>query len=740
MRSEATKRRGVFWVTSAHNSPNWPLDEDYDEEGVSKHDLYEQWVPLLDDHVDYEAMNYLDMRYPELCEQLTSTDSPVELIMQEHLIPNNAKWIVERLKMELHLGKARQAMRALADVEQSVEKATNVMAELDWQHRDTDRFPFGPLAEIKRLATILTQKECGADWRLIEALEKQKSRTVRSIVVEHERRDFVESWRAFHHFGLAMFELLHETGRSPEELAEERCLVLRLAALERQGITLTYDHYGIEQHSDLEWGRARTYLARTRRPAPSAEEVATRPAWGMSRTRAHMYQRRKGKGPMNNSLDIEGISDDGEEHDDGTFIDWGDDSDEDGAKAESKPAASDLKKVKQRIGETIGAPSSNSASANSSTAVVAVEAEDQDMEPPPMATAAVVFLRPRVLRPLQLNAAEGTSLERTYCQSSRGIRFWLNTTKLYGPMLGVMVRWFHGSQGSKPRWLPRLASESSWLAWLNRHEADGTPDELLEVARDLKLGLGVDRFELERLRTGQGKVPQARLLSQAEYSAAEGDAATPMMGDDMAFDKVAASGRSSALLNLDWTVRNAYSSTALPPPTGYINTVSTSREAMVEREWMHKELLRRDARRKLKTVEPQRTRKLIMFMEQDATRVYNVNYLKSKLAFQHFKEQDQVKLYLHTPTGRYLESERKRRKALREDKRTLSFAGALSTRIHMLTPEPVSQYANPFADVYRMDGPEPIFVTEHEYDRDLNTIWRLPVQSQFDSEDMMDVS
>ena len=66
LRSEVTKRRGIRWVSNAHDSPNWPLDETYDEDGVSKHDMYEQWTPLLDQHVDYEAMNYLDMRYPEL--------------------------------------------------------------------------------------------------------------------------------------------------------------------------------------------------------------------------------------------------------------------------------------------------------------------------------------------------------------------------------------------------------------------------------------------------------------------------------------------------------------------------------------------------------------------------------------------------------------------------------------------------------------------------------------------------
>ena len=55
LRSEVTKRRGIRWCSSAHDSPNWPLDETFDEDSVSKHDMYEQWTPLLDQHVDYEA-------------------------------------------------------------------------------------------------------------------------------------------------------------------------------------------------------------------------------------------------------------------------------------------------------------------------------------------------------------------------------------------------------------------------------------------------------------------------------------------------------------------------------------------------------------------------------------------------------------------------------------------------------------------------------------------------------------
>jgi hypothetical protein len=92
------------------------------------------------------------------------------------------------------------------------------------------------MVETKRLAIIITQKEHCVDKRLIEALEKQRSRTVRSIILEHEKRDFVEPWRAFHQFALAMFELLNVAGLTIESLASGRSLVVRLEALEQQGI------------------------------------------------------------------------------------------------------------------------------------------------------------------------------------------------------------------------------------------------------------------------------------------------------------------------------------------------------------------------------------------------------------------------------------------------------------------------------------------------------------------------
>ena len=224
---------------------------------------------------------------------------------------------------------------------------------LDWSHRNTERFVVGPIAQTKRLAIILTQKEHCADWRLIEALEKQGSRKTRSIILEHERRDFVEPWRAFYNFVCTMYELLHSQQMPPEVLQARRSVILRLEALEQSGITPTSEHYGLEQHFCVDWRRCRTYPSRTRLPSEDAGKhedevkVNSRPAWGMSRTRAHMYHgirhrnRPNPSGAQSSSpvqlLDVEGLEHkESEDYDSDVFIDDCADDDEDGQK---KPAA-----------------------------------------------------------------------------------------------------------------------------------------------------------------------------------------------------------------------------------------------------------------------------------------------------------------------------------------------------------------------------------------------------------------
>ena len=142
---------------------------------------------------------------------------------------------------------------------------------------DRETWPCGVLERfllhllcLTSLAIIMTQKEQRADRRLIKAPEGQLSRDTRSIILEHERRDFVGSWRNYHCFALVMFELLNAQCMPLEVLEAERFLMLRLEALERRGIIPTTEHYEIEQHFDLNWRRVRVYLARTRLPSPDA--------------------------------------------------------------------------------------------------------------------------------------------------------------------------------------------------------------------------------------------------------------------------------------------------------------------------------------------------------------------------------------------------------------------------------------------------------------------------------------
>ena len=89
------------------------------------------------------------------------------------------------------------------------------------------------------------------------------------------------------------------------------------------------------------------------------------------------------------------------------------------------------------------------------------------------------------------------------------------------------------------------------------------------MARDLKNATRMDRHEYheQRSRIGNGvpfTVRKAKLLSHAEYRAAEGNPDTPLHHDGPSFDKVAASGRSAGLLNMDWTVRTGHSDATYP--------------------------------------------------------------------------------------------------------------------------------------------------------------------------------
>ena len=234
---------------------------------------------------------------------------------------------------------------------------------------------------------------------------------------------------------------------------------------------------------------------------------------------------------------------------------------------------------------------------------------------------------------LQLNGAEGTSLEDTPFDNFKGIRHWLNVTKLYNTFFAIVHRWLYGREHREPQWQPIHSSASSWQQWLIRNGAEGTAEELRMVARDLKNATHLNRYDhhAQRVREGDSvpyTVAKAKLLSHAEYRAAEGNPATPLMGDDRFFDKVAKSGRSAALLNMDWMIRNASERTKHPPATGYlVNEVLSSVDSGEARIANYFDQKAREQRRKLKVdKEKVHMAKLIAFWEQAANRICNLNY------------------------------------------------------------------------------------------------------------------
>ena len=107
------------------------------------------------------------------------------------------------------------------------------------------------------------------------------------------------------------------------------------------------------------------------------------------------------------------------------------------------------------------------------------------------------------------------------------------------------------------------------------------------------------------------------------------------MGEDPFFGKVAKSGRSAALLNMDWMLRNANERTKHPPATCYlVNEVLTSVESGEARIANHQDQLAREQRRKLK-VEKEKVRmaRPIAFWEQAANRICNLHYQQVRIAY-----------------------------------------------------------------------------------------------------------
>ena len=82
----------------------------------------------------------------------------------------------------------------------------------------------------------------------------------------------------------------------------------------------------------------------------------------------------------------------------------------------------------------------------------------------------------------------------------------------------------------------------------------------------------------------------ARLLNPMEYAVAQGNPSTPLLGDPSE-NKVALSGRSASMLNMDWVVRNSVGEGGkmYPPPRGYVESYDTSEQARKDRLARHEE-------------------------------------------------------------------------------------------------------------------------------------------------------
>ena len=147
------------------------------------------------------------------------------------------------------------------------------------------------------------------------------------------------------------------------------------------------------------------------------------------------------------------------------------------------------------------------------TLVAAVVAQDPEQggsstgQHEPATAVAVLDLEqgaPRVYHHLQLNGAEGTSSKETHFSRFQGIRHWLNTTRLYGPMLGAIRRWFWDIEQHA---MMHADQERTWLEWLAHHKVGCTKTQATEVPGALELL--ISQQELDQ-REEEGKVKRRR--------------------------------------------------------------------------------------------------------------------------------------------------------------------------------------------------------------------------------------
>jgi len=206
----------------------------------------------------------------------------------------------------------------------------------------------------------------------------------------------------------------------------------------------------------------------------------------------------------------------------------------------------------------------------------------------------------------------------------------------------------------------------------------------------MKNALGVDKDQRRRLMGGRGHVAKARLLSPEEYSAAQGDPSIPLYFGDRTEDKVALSGRSASLLNIDWMMRHHENGgqPPLPPPFGDLDSHDASEKEMAARLERH---ARSGAREKQRKLENRRTRKILertfAFWRQAVNQRQNVRRQMLKLAFAHLKARAEVRVYLRHPVNRYQLRKCEQQRAARQNQKQVHFAGALKTDIRVLIPE-----------------------------------------------------
>ena len=173
-----------------------------------------------------------------------------------------------------------------------------------------------------------------------------------------------------------------------------------------------------------------------------------------------------------------------------------------------------------------------------------------------------------------------------------------------------------------------------------------------------------------------------------------GNPSTPLFGDPSE-DKVALSGRSAAMLNIDWSVRNHVGiggGQRYAPPRSYSEGTSrchlypTSEHAMAERLRAHHAGERERERQRLRLAQEQSAKeeagkKMSMLFDRAWQREQNVRYQRLRLAWAHLKAEAEVRVYLRQPVNRLWNKQREQQRKQRQKPTRVEFDGALCAGI-----------------------------------------------------------